>query len=300
MGVYLVDNPPVRSQFQSPRRARPTGLIVVHTAENVLDTVSPDTGAEAVAAFIQRRDTPGSYHDLVDSDSALQLVRYEDEAYQDATGSNPFALSISFALRTTDWRTLSAESREAFLRQGTAAFARQQSWLVAHGYPITQLRWLSRDESSAGLSGFIRHSQRDPDRRTDPGADFPASRWLEVCAATRGGSMPAPTPASSRPSRLAWPFPPGHYVGDIRGPVTSHGGYYANERPFIRNVQQWFIFRGVVPGVPSSSWSTSGWADGRFERPYSTDAAREWHRKFYTGQPYPEQIWRDDYERLTS
>ena len=75
-----------------PRRARPSGVTVLHTAENVIDLVGPDTGAEAVAAFIRTRTTPGSYHDLVDRDSALQLVPYGAEAYQDGTGSNPYAL----------------------------------------------------------------------------------------------------------------------------------------------------------------------------------------------------------------
>ncbi|MGL5911823.1 MAG: N-acetylmuramoyl-L-alanine amidase, partial [Phycicoccus sp.] len=143
---------------------------MVHTAESVLDTLGPDTGAENVAAFIQRRTTPGSYHDLVDSDSALQLVPYEMGAYQDGTGSNSYAMSISFALRTTDWRTLTPERRRAFLRQAAAAFARQQAWLRARGYPATPLRWLTRAESEAGQAGFITHARRDPARRTDPGA----------------------------------------------------------------------------------------------------------------------------------
>lgn len=186
MGVYLIDNPPARSQF-APRGVRPTGLTVVHTAESVLDTVGPDTGAEAVAAFIARRTTPGSYHDLVDSDTALSLVRYEDQAYQDGTGSNPYALSISFALRTTDWRTLSAERRRAFLRQAAVAFQRQQAWLRAKGYPTTPIRRITRDESSRGVAGFISHAERDPARRTDPGADFP---WPEFFEALQEDDMP--------------------------------------------------------------------------------------------------------------
>lgn len=181
-GVYLLDHPPVRSQFASRGKVRPTGLTVMHTAESVLDTIGPDTGAENVAAFIQRRTTPGSYHDLADSDTVVQLVRYEDQAYQDGTGSNPYALSISFALRTSDWSTLSREKRRAFLRQGAVAFARQQRWLRAKGYPTTPLRWVSREQSSAGVAGFIRHSQRDPARRTDPGANFPADEWFQECS----------------------------------------------------------------------------------------------------------------------
>lgn len=194
MGIYLRDNPPVRSQYRSPRRARPSGLVVVHTAESILDTVGPDTGAENVAAFIQSRTTPGSYHDLVDSDSALQLVGYGDEAYQDGTGSNPHALSISFALAAADWPRLSAPRRDAFLEQGAQAFARQQAWLRAKGHPLTPLRRVSRAQSDARVPGFISHAERDPARRTDPGAGFP---WAEFFAHCRTATTTAREDAMS-------------------------------------------------------------------------------------------------------
>lgn len=191
MGIYLLDNPPARDQYRSPRRKRPTGLTVIHTAESVMDSLGPDTGAEDVAAFIRRRSDAGSYHDLVDSDSVIQLVRYEDEAYQDGTGSNPFALSISFALKTTDWVKLSPEKRAAFLRQGAVAFARQQAWLRANGYPTTPLRRITKAQSDAGEAGFISHAERDPARRTDPGRDFPWGEFFAACRAALAGTNPA-------------------------------------------------------------------------------------------------------------
>jgi hypothetical protein len=181
MTPYLRQHQPARAQFRSPRRKRPTGLIVLHTAESVLDTVGPDTGAENVARFIRHRDTPGSYHDLVDSDSLLHLVAYGDEAFQDGTGSNPFALSIAWALKAADWSRLTPKKRAAFLAQGAAAFARQQRWLAAHGYPTTPLRRVTKAEADRGLPGFIAHGTRDPDRRTDPGADFPWQEWFAAC-----------------------------------------------------------------------------------------------------------------------
>lgn len=195
MGVYLRDHPPVRSQYRSPRRATPSGVVVVHTAESVMDAVGPDTGAENVAAFIQRRTNAGSYHDLVDSDSAIQLVEYGDEAYQDGTGSNPHALSISFALSAADWPRLSPTRRAAFLHQGAVAFARQQAWLRAHGYPTTPLRRINRAQSDARVPGFISHAERDPSRRTDPGAGFPWAEFLDHC---RTAVTPA-VPVSPQP-----------------------------------------------------------------------------------------------------
>ena len=61
--AWLDQHPPVRRQYRDPRRAAPSGVIVVHTAENVMDAVGSDTGAENVARFIQTRADPGSYHD---------------------------------------------------------------------------------------------------------------------------------------------------------------------------------------------------------------------------------------------
>jgi hypothetical protein len=98
------------------------------------------------------------------------------------------------------------------------------------------------------------------------------------------------------PPRFEWPLPAGHYYGNINGPANCHGGYYASERDEVRNIQQWLIYKGCVPGVSSTSWSSSGWADGIWES--ATDAAMsEWHRRFYP-QPSPAQCWPDDYDRL--
>lgn len=112
-----------------------------------------------------------------------------------------------------------------------------------------------------------------------------------------GGRPTPPPPPAGNPGRFAWNLPSGHYYGNVAGPNQSHGGYYANERPFVRNIQQWLIYRGCVSGVGSSQWASSGWADGKWEN--ATDAAMvNFHDRFYGGQPYPKQCWSDDYDRL--
>lgn len=180
---YLVQHRPHLTQYRA-RTAKPTGLTVIHTAESILDTIGPDTGAENVAAYMVRRDSYGSYHDLVDSDTALQLVRYEDAAFQDGSGSNHVALSISFACRTSDWTRMTPQKRAGFLAQGAVAFRRQQAWLRANNRPTTPLRRITRQQSEAGVPGFISHAERDPSRRTDPGSDFPWDEWFQACGAT--------------------------------------------------------------------------------------------------------------------
>jgi hypothetical protein len=197
MAAYLTTHPPVRDQWYTRRNRPLTGCTVLHTAEGVLDTIGPDTGAENTAEFIRRRTSPGSYHDLCDSDSALQLVEYVHGAYHDGTGSNNWALSISWALRTTDWRTMTPARRAAFLARGAQAFVRQQAYRRSIGAPLTELRRISKAQSDAGLSGFIGHGERDPGRRSDPGTIppnlFPWDEWFRACREALGG-QPAPTP----------------------------------------------------------------------------------------------------------
>jgi hypothetical protein len=192
MAVYLIDHPPVRSQYRSPRRAKPSGVIVVHTAENAPDYVAFDGGAEAVARFIQSRTDPGSYHELVDSDSAIQLVRYSDEAFHDATGSNPHSLSVSIATRADVWPLAPKAWRDGAVEQAAQAAARQARWVKATTGIVIPARRITRDESERRVPGFISHAQRDPARRTDPGKDFPWSAFLARYSELTG-STAAPT-----------------------------------------------------------------------------------------------------------
>lgn len=244
MSAYLTRNKPARSQFRSPRRKRPTGLTVIHTAESVMDAIGVDTGAENVAAFIRKRKDPGSYHDLVDADSNLQIVEYGDEAYQDGTGSNPFALSISFACRTTDWAKMSDARRAKFLAQGAKAFARQQKWLESKGYPTTPLRRVTKAQSDQGKAGFISHGERDPGRRSDPGKDFPWGEWFKACA-------DAIDPKPDKPA----PVPP---------------------VPIIKEAKMYIVTKDPRPdnaGGTGQDWGTDGTSKFAFE---TQDAKNAW------------------------
>lgn len=179
--AYLDDHPPARTQFRQ-RYATPTGLIVVHTAESALDAIGEDTGAEGVADFIRRRSEPGSYHRLVDSDSIVALVRFEMAAYGDGTGSNEFAIHLSFACRAADWPGMDPARREAFLVNGARAAREAAGWLEREHRRAVPARRVTRDQSDQGAAGFISHGERDPGRRTDPGPAFPWDRFLTLYA----------------------------------------------------------------------------------------------------------------------
>lgn len=174
MTIYLREHEPKRSQFRSPRRQKLVGVIGVHTAESVMDTVGPDTGAENVADFIRRRTDPGSYHDLVDSDSVVQLVDYDDEAYHIATHTlNRRTTGLSFACRTSDWAKMSPAKRTAFLRNGARAAARQARHHHKRTGIVVPAKRITLAEALAGKPGFLAHGDADPGRRSDPGTRAP-------------------------------------------------------------------------------------------------------------------------------
>ncbi|MGI9599374.1 MAG: N-acetylmuramoyl-L-alanine amidase, partial [Acidimicrobiales bacterium] len=154
-------------------------MIVVHTAEGGTDFSGPDPKAENVANFIRTRSNPGSYHLLGDSDSIIQLVRFENEAFQDGTGSNRWAIGISVSMNAADWPNISASRRTEFTTSAAQMAAIAANWLDERGLPVPAARLLTKSESDrADASGFISHARRDPTRRSDPGAGFPWSDFF--------------------------------------------------------------------------------------------------------------------------
>jgi len=185
MTAYLIKHPPRIRQFRA-RGTTPSGVVVVHTAESAPDWIGADAGAEQVARFIQNRTTYGSYHDLCDSDSIVQLVPYDQQAYGDGTGSNPHAYHVSAATQAAKWNRATPAWREATVRNMAKAAARYARWLKAeHGITIPA-RKITRAQSDARVPGFLAHGDRDPSRRTDPGESFPWDEFLAEYAAQMG------------------------------------------------------------------------------------------------------------------
>jgi len=122
----------------------------------------------------------------------------------------------------------------------------------------------------------------------------------------RGGSptpAPAPVPQPAppvvhTPPTFAWNLAAGNWYGDIKGGARSHGGYYASEQAFVKIIQQWFVYLDCVPGVPSATWSTTGWCDGKWDAAYSSPACVRFHQRFYPHQPYMDRVYADDLRHL--
>lgn len=207
MGYHMQDHPnPNKDQYRSNRRELATGAIVIHTAESTPDLVLPDMGAEGVANWISRRDTYGSYHDIVDSDSVVKLGPYDWETFHVGvsrtvagvkTRANSISLGLSFACRAHQWPNLIWEGGKVVgyqggqltdewvdgaLINGAYSAADMSNYIRdTRGYGIPPNR-ISVEQFWAGEPGFITHAELDPGRRTDPGDQFPWFVFLSIFA----------------------------------------------------------------------------------------------------------------------
>ena len=196
--VYLEEHPPARTQFRRMRRFGVTGAIVVHTAENITDEVWPDGGAENVARFISTRtDAAGSYHTVVDSDSIVEVGRYEWEMFHEGTGGNGWSLGLSFACRADRWPTLPASWVDGAIDRGVEAAGDMAAWVLETRGIVVPAYHLTREEYYAGRPGFIGHGELDPGRRSDPGTAFPWKRFIDQFAAYTGAPTNGDTMADT-------------------------------------------------------------------------------------------------------
>lgn len=257
--AYLDDHPPASRQFRCPRRAANSGVVVVHTAENTPDFVAFDGGAEAVASFISQRSDPGSYHDLCDSDSIINLVRYECEAFHDGTGTNPHSYGVSGATRADVWPLAPEEWRKGCVRNMALAARRYADWLFTRTGIVIPARRITRDQSTLRTPGFISHAERDPGRRTDPGAGFP---WNDFLATFAGGSPPEPIPVSEDDYM---PLP----VITVPNDPEGRGVFLALDR-----ANKELIRLKDIPGGPTGQQRhTAGVASGLYKDVKTVDAA---------------------------
>lgn len=165
-------------------------LVVIHTSQSAFDTVGTDTGAEGVAGFLSRVTRPASYHGVSDSDSAVELLPDEHVAFGTRGGFNPVSLHECFAGDAYRWDELDADQVEARLRMAAARVRRHcNRWSI----PV---RRLTRSEVLDGAAGICGHADTDPDRRSDPGAEFPWDRFLQLVDDDTATPAPKPKPTN--------------------------------------------------------------------------------------------------------
>ena len=187
MSFYLLDNAqPNTQQWGYPRRgAKLSGTCIIHTAECAMDFEGADSSAENCANFIRTRSDYGSYHTLVDSDSIIEMVPYEYEAWQDSQ-TNPWAVGLSCAVQADNWHTIPADRKDRIYRNLATAAADFVSYMKTKGITVP-IRRITGQEARNGIPGFCAHGDSGVDRH-DPGAQFDWAKFFNYTRQALGAA----------------------------------------------------------------------------------------------------------------
>ena len=191
--AYLDDHPnPNTPQQRRPRRAPLSGTVGVHTAESIMDTIGPDTGAENVAAFIASRSDYGSYHVLVDSDSVVVMAGDDAETWHIAEsdnfgyGMNSHSWGISAACSSHQW-----DPDDEWTKRTIAAMGAEiRAFWQRNGFDVAECaRWLTRDQAKNRTPGLVHHGVVQPSDRSDAWVRHPQKPELDqmLLDAIKGG-----------------------------------------------------------------------------------------------------------------
>jgi hypothetical protein len=171
-------------------------FITIHTTEGSAHSQSAEDGA----AYDARRTDGTSAHYFVDNTSVIQCVRTNDRAHTARTQGNRRGIHYELCARAGWAASRWADSySEAMLKRAAKQAARDaRKW----GIPI---RHLTVDQVKDGVKGFCSHWDitrafpADGGTHTDPGPNFPWSRFLDMVRA----EISPPSPPKENPVAIS-------------------------------------------------------------------------------------------------
>jgi len=164
-------NAPNRQFYGYTSRRGAIQIIVLHTAEASPDYVDADTTAEAVSSYMSNNTRQVSWTATTDSDSAIFELP-DSFLAQHVGGYNTIALGVEMATIAALWPSMPDDHKTAILDTTAQVVA---LWCQRYGIPA---RRLTKAQVDAGQKGIVAHGDLSS-QRTDPGAAFPWSDFLE-------------------------------------------------------------------------------------------------------------------------
>lgn len=223
MGYYLLDHRnPHGDNFYTSRRGSVLG-IVVHITAGLQDQgyQGADLSCEGTARYAAETSRDVSWHSGSDSDSSLKLLPDTYTAFH-VKGYNSRTIGHEISKLDDSWRGEPARWVTDTLKQA-ANCLRPRAKAFNIPLRLANRRDLDLAIATGGKPvGFLSHHSLDPERRTDPGPDFPWARFFDLLA---NGSTPPPviTPSHQHSMPVIGHHDVGHpaAIKDVQGHLNA-------------------------------------------------------------------------------
>jgi hypothetical protein len=241
----------------SGRDRRSVRLIVLHTSEGA-------QSYQSLGSFFGRPAVQVSSHVGIDDtlNTVGEYVKRDNKAWT-AGNANPVAVQAELCTpngAAAGWDYVMWKTHQGMLNNCAAWVAEEAA---AFGIPIVKL---TPQQAQSTGRGVCQHRDLGSwgSGHSDCGNGFPIDEVIAMAGGQAPPPTPQPTPPPIRGDAPAFPYPPGHYLGQPSNDPNCHSGYY-----------------GGVDTTNVATWQTQmaarGWTivtDGMFG-PGSSSVARQ-------------------------